>query len=165
MAHVANQDEDLEVTVRLKPGDLRQATGFLNFGVKRLIYFALCAVFMAAYGAAAVAWTVSIAIILVVVVTPCITAAFAMRNTMYQAPFHHTFSSSGITSTFQGGNATFDWSLLKKARETRQHIAIWGKHGMPMMIPKRELDMVKLGALRAILRTHLSSRAVMLNAN
>jgi hypothetical protein len=98
-------------------------------------------------------------------VFPWIQAATAMRNPMMQAPIHHTFSASGISSKFQGGNIGLDWYLVRSAREMRKHIAIWGKRGGPMLIPKNQLSQTDLVTLRSILQRRLQTRAKLESSN
>ena len=86
---------------------------------------------------------------------PWIQAVVSMRNPIMQAPFHHTFSESGISSRFAGGSVTAEWSLLGHAEETSRYIGVWGKRGVPLTIPKSQLTDEEVKSLRSILRFYL----------
>lgn len=86
-------------------------------------------------------------------------AIVSMRNPVMQSPFCHRFSPLGISTQFLGGSLRLEWSNIKKAAESKQYVAVYGKRGTAMLIPKDQLAVGQLAALRAILNLQLRDKA------
>jgi hypothetical protein len=131
---------DLTISVQLHAKDVRRATimYLLNWPLLTLLAIVVCgtAYISIASDDLSQAYITALVVLFVFVLLPWIQAAVSMRNPMMQSPICHTFSASGITSTFQGGHIGLEWQLVKKARETGRYISIWGKQGVPMLVPK-----------------------------
>jgi hypothetical protein len=83
----------------------------------------------------------------------------SMRNPVMQSPFCHTFSPLGISTQFRGGSLSLEWSNIKKAAVSKQYVTVYGKRGVPMLIPKDQLAVGQLASLRAILNLQLRDKA------
>ncbi len=82
-----------------------------------------------------------------------------MRNPAMKYPFCHTFSPSGISTKFHGGSLSVEWALIKKVKETKNYMCIYGQRGLPMLLPKNQLDHAQLASLKALLELHLQTNA------
>src|SRR5437773_2586007 len=150
---------DLTISVQLHAKDVRRGTimYLLNWPLLTLSVVVACgtAYVTVTSGDLSQAYLPALLVLFVFVLVPWIQAAISMRNPMMQSPIFHTFSASGITSKFQGGHLGLEWQLLRKAQETGWYISIWGKRGMPMLVPKNQLGKIELATLRTILQRHL----------
>ena len=121
-----------------------------------------CAVLVASQFDTTMANLIAIAVmgsLFLFVLTPWLQAVISMRNPIMASPFRHAFSDSGIASAFEGGSISLDWSQVRRATETARFVGIWGKRGIPMVLPKNQLSVRELTALREILRAHLNDNA------
>ena len=157
---MTDQSTDLTISVQLHARDVYAATLLYLFKVRRLVSVAVIACLVAYFASLGILVPTFIAAssIPLLFVLLWIQAKVAMRNPMMQSPIYHTFSSSGISSKFQGGHGALDWELLRSARETHNYISIWAKRGLPMMIPKSQLGEVELASLKNILQSHLKKK-------
>ena len=157
-----DQPADLTISVQLNARDAHWATisYLLNLPFLAIIAVIVCgSVYEVSLGDTRQAYIAAFVVFFAFVVLPWIQAALSMRNPMMRSPIYHTFSASGISSRFQGGNIGLDWQLVRSARESGRYISIRGKRGGPMLIPKRQLGEVELVSLRGILQRHLLTRA------
>jgi hypothetical protein len=162
MEQVTSQPSDVSISVRLGASDVHWAT--MQGALNALNFVALLVVAVgvpARFGLAPVHYLMLLVLggLFLFVVSPWIQAAISFRSPAMRFPFRHAFSTSGVKSAFEGGSLSLDWSHIRKARESSRYIGIWGKRGIPMVIPKSRLANTDLTALREILRSHLQNKA------
>jgi hypothetical protein len=162
MEQITSQPSDVSISVRLSASDVRWATmqGALN--ALNVVALLVAAVGVPVrFGLAPVDYLVMLVLggLFLFVIAPRIQAAISFRSPTMRFPFRHAFSTSDVTSAFEGGSLSLDWSHIRKARESSRYIGIWGKRGIPMVIPKSQVANTDLAALREILRSHLQSKA------
>ncbi len=162
---ITDQPSDLTISIQLRPKDVRWAMFLYCLTAPRLAFYAVLVCGSLYSGNPRLAYFAVAAVLFVLVLLPWIQAGAAMRNPMMRSPIYHTFSASGISSKFQGGSLGLEWPLLRKARETRHYISIWGKRGTPMIVPKNQLNEVELASLRSNLRFYMQARASLNESN
>ena len=152
--------EDVIIQVRLCARDVRWAT----FQYASRSKFNLFILAFAAYegwlaGPVAAVGLILLAGLVVAFLSPWFNAWMSSRNPNMKEPFVHTFTGTGILSQFKSGSVSANWSLVRKASESTKYIAIWGKTGIPLTIPKVQLTPVEILFLRRVLRQHLGDKA------
>ena len=154
---------EVEVCVKLRARDVYWAT-FLSLANRVLLgIFAViaCADVLNAVlnGQYTQVYIFPLLCIFVFVIVPWIQAVISMRKPVMKSPFCHSFSPLGISTQFRGGSLTLEWNNIKKAAESKQYVAIYGKSGAPMLIPKGQLAPGQLASLQGVLDLHLGNKA------
>lgn len=155
--------EDVSICVKLTARDVRRATLLYLISPRFLAFVAVivCVSFLNTLmnGGYVQLYVVLLPLLFVFAGLPWIQAAISMRNPTMKFPFCHTFSPLGISTKFQGGSISLEWSNIKRAAESERYIAIWGKRGAPLLIPKIQLREDHLSPLRTVLKLNLHDKA------
>src|SRR5258708_2371891 len=154
------QPSELTISVQLRAKDVRWATQRYLFSPRFLsVILVSVTVFAWRVRGTAGVYITGISLVFVFGIAPWFNAAISMRKPVMQAPLHHTFSATGISTKFQGGSLSLDWQHIAGANENREYVSIQGKAGAPMVIPKAQVGEADLASLRSILVRHLQTQA------
>lgn len=155
--------EDLAIQIEMRKADLRGAS--LAILLSQPLYWVLPPLMAGAFWRLSAfslprGWAYGLGMLILLYYASASGAMRAATKTPgAMSPMTLVFSEEGVAARMVSSHSMAEWSLVKGARETKQHIRVEMQRKTCHVIPKSQISDEQASRLRAILKTKLNEKA------